>query len=302
MKDKPGNDDLLFRVLADAQDRYASRIIPYVTPPINNPEKKGNIHNLVMGISKDILNTERNITGDQLYPAIDTVEELYQKKRSYVGTIMPNRIGLPVLLKTAKRREVLSSEFMWKKNSPIMIVLYCPKPNKNVLLVSTAHGEPDVCGAPHKKPMVIDFYNSQRCGVDIINQMLCDYSCQPTCDSWVVLVFTFILDLAAVNARTILKYNKKNYIHSRRDFLENLPTYLIIPYGKTRTKVTNLKSVAISPINDVLESCSVSVLRDDPENQDLPIEDNGILPNEGPDIKCHVYVKNLQDTKDEETH
>ena len=72
-----------------------------------------------------------------------------------------------------------------------MIVLYPPKFNKNVLLVSTAHGEPDTCDAPHKKPMVIAFYNSQRCGVDITDQILRDYSCQSTCDSWVVVVFTF---------------------------------------------------------------------------------------------------------------
>ena len=68
----------------------------------------------------------------------------------------------------------------------------------------------------HKKPMVIDFYNSQGCGVVIINQMLRQYFCQPTRDSWVVAVFTFNLDLAAVNITgTILKYNKENYIDSR---------------------------------------------------------------------------------------
>ena len=161
-----------------------------------------------MKIFRDILNTGRNATGDRLYSAIDAVEELYQKK--YVGIMMPNRKDPPVALKTAEEREVLSSEFMCKNNITVMIVLYCPKLNKNVLLVSTEPGEPGICDAPHKKPMVIDFYNSQRCGVDIINQMLRDYSCQPTCDSWVVVVFTFILDLAAVNARTILKYNKEN--------------------------------------------------------------------------------------------
>ena len=146
---------------------------------------------------------------------------------------MPNRKGLPVALKTVEKQEVLSSEFFWKKNSPVMIVSHCPKPNKNVLLVSTAHGEPDICDAPHQKPIAIDFHNSQRCGVDIINQMLRDYSCQPTCHSWVnvVLMFTFIF-LAAVNARTLLKYNKENYIDSRRDFLKNLATYLSIPYIK----------------------------------------------------------------------
>lgn len=46
MKEKPGNYRLLFRVLADAQDRHASAIIPYVTPPINNPEKREIFMNL----------------------------------------------------------------------------------------------------------------------------------------------------------------------------------------------------------------------------------------------------------------
>ena len=180
-------------------------MITCVTPPINNPEKKGNIHDLVMEISIYILNTGRNVTVDRLYSAIDTIQELYQKKTAYVRTIMPNRKVLPVALKTAKGREVLSSGFTWKDNSTVMIVSHCPKPSKNVLLVSTVHGETDFCDAPHKKPMVIDFYNSRRCSVDIINQMLRGYSCQHKCDSWVVVVLTFILDLAAVNAKTILK-------------------------------------------------------------------------------------------------
>ena len=71
---------------------------------------------------------------------------------------MPNRIDLPVALKTAKEWEV-SLEFMWKSNIPVMIVLYCLKPNKKLLLVSTTHVEPDICDAPHKKAMLMDFYN-----------------------------------------------------------------------------------------------------------------------------------------------
>ena len=57
-----------------------------------------------------------------------------------------------------------------------MIVSYCPKPNKNVLLVSTVHGEPDICDASHKKSIAIDFYNIQRCAGDVTNQMLRDHS------------------------------------------------------------------------------------------------------------------------------
>ena len=83
-------------------------------------------------------------------------------------------------------------------NSTVNIVLYWPKPNKNVQLVSTAHVGTDICDTIFV--MVIDFYNSERCGVDIINQILRHYSYQPLCDSWVVVVFIFILDLAPVNA------------------------------------------------------------------------------------------------------
>ena len=67
---------------------------------------------------------------------------------------------------------------MWQNNSPVMIVSYYPEPNKNIRVVSTAHGEPNICDAPDKRPMVIEFHNSRRCCVNIINQILRDYSYQ----------------------------------------------------------------------------------------------------------------------------
>ena len=68
---------------------------------------------------------------------------------------------------------------MWKYNSPVVIVSYCLKPNKNILLVSSAHNELDACKEAHKTPVSIELYNSQRCGVDTLNQMICEYPCQP---------------------------------------------------------------------------------------------------------------------------
>ena len=89
-----------------------------------------------MDISKDSLNTKRKVTGDRLYSAIDTVEEVYQKKVTYVRKIMPNRKGPPFVLKTSKGQEVLSLEFMWKNSSSVFYFV----PLNNVLLVSTLHG------------------------------------------------------------------------------------------------------------------------------------------------------------------
>lgn len=36
-----------------------------------------------------------------------------------------------------------------------MIVSHCPKPNKKVLLMSTAHSKSDVCEEAHKQPVAM---------------------------------------------------------------------------------------------------------------------------------------------------
>ena len=79
---------------------------------------------------------------------------------------MANVKGRSVALKTVKYRLVLPSNFMWKNSSPVMLVPYWPKANKTVLLVS------NLCEQIHKKPVVIDFYNSQPSGLNIVNQIL----------------------------------------------------------------------------------------------------------------------------------
>ena len=50
-----------------------------------------------------------------------------------------------------------------------------------------------------------------------------------------------------------------------------------------------------SAINDMLESCDVSVLQNDPENHVMEIM-------KGRGMKCHVCIKNLQGMKDEQRH
>ena len=88
-------------------------------------------------------------------------------------------------LKTAKGRRILSLEFKWENNSPTLIVSYCLKPDRKVLLMLTVHSKCDVCNETQKISIVIDFCNRQR-------KMVSDCSSQPTFDSLVLVVFTFI--------------------------------------------------------------------------------------------------------------
>ena len=46
-------------------------------------------------------------------------------KNNNAGTLISNRKGLPVTSRTAKVREILPSECIWKDNSPVMVASYC---------------------------------------------------------------------------------------------------------------------------------------------------------------------------------
>ena len=103
--------------------------------------------------------------------------------------------------------------------------------------MSTMHEDPDICAEAEEKmkPEIIDFYNSQRCGVDIVNEMIKDYCCQPVSNSWPLVVFTFVVDLAAINARTILAYNcPTSKSHRRVEFLKDLAIQLCKPHLRNR--------------------------------------------------------------------
>ena len=74
-------------------------------------------------------------------------------------------------------------------------------------------------------------------------------------------MFTFTLDLATVNAKVIVKYNKKDYSHSRKIFLRNLAVFLTMSFTTTIERFP-LKSVTHRVINDILESCNENIKAD----------------------------------------
>ena len=136
MPDKPGQMGLFFYTLGDGIDRYFSRVIPKVRTAMTEREKKEHNYDIIMNITEDIANTGRNLTADRGFSAVEIAEDLHKKKITYVGTIMSNRTGLPTGAldkQVLKSRDIFSTVFMWKENSPVMFISYIPKKNKNVL-------------------------------------------------------------------------------------------------------------------------------------------------------------------------
>ena len=202
---------------------------------MSEEESKVDTHELMMDIVSDILKSGRSLCADRGFSSMATAEELYENDVTFVGTIMKNRKGLPTAARNVKDRTLLSTDFYWKENSPVMCLSYVPKRNKNVLLITTAHDQPITDGGAKKKPEAVLFYNEQRCEVDIMNKMIRELSTQPKTDDWQICVFTFILDVACINARTILKYNLKKE-DTRRVFLKNLVHQLVTFWLEARPR------------------------------------------------------------------
>ena len=230
-----------------------SRMSIKTKSPICEEERKKETYRVVMDLTSDIWNTGRNVCADRGFSSIEIAEDLYKLDLTYVGTITKNRAGLPTAMKDAKGREKESSKFFWKKDSPVMGLSYVPKKTKNVTLITTAHDEGIVDGGPKAKPEAILFYNEQRCGVDIFNKMLRNLSSQPKCDDWRLAVFTFMLDVAAINAQTILKYRLPEKAKCRRTFLKSLINELALPWLRKRSQRTDLKVKTKRAIRQVLE-------------------------------------------------
>ena len=145
------------------------------------------------------------VIGDQLYSATDTPEILCQKKLTYCRAINKNRKALPAEIKTVKEQEKESYAFFWEKDKPVMFCTY-QNLEKTCCLYLLGMKILYMPWTSHKNNLIlVDFYNSQGCGVHIIVP-LNDYSSQLVSNSWTTVVFTFILDQSVINAQTVLNY------------------------------------------------------------------------------------------------
>ena len=110
--------------------------------------------------------------------------------------------------------------------------------------------DPDICQESRRKnkPVVFYFYNSQRCGVNIVNKILEEYNSQP-------IIYSWILDLAAARAQTVLKYNSEIYqTQPRKNFLTKLAIHLCIRYIHDRLKTQSLQQPVQQANSSILGS------------------------------------------------
>nr|XP_061807312.1 piggyBac transposable element-derived protein 4-like [Nerophis lumbriciformis] len=229
MPSKPAKYGLKIWTLCDVRTSYAWSMQMYTGKPPGGQREQDQEMRVVLDLCSPL--EGHILTTDNFFTSFPLAAELKKKKMALVGTIRKNKAELPPHLVKVTGREVLSSLFAFSKDHTL--VSYVPKKEKNFLILSTRHTEPEVMKTGKKKPKVIHDYNKTKGAVDHLDQACATYSCRRRAVSWPLCVFFHMVDISSYNAFVLFTeiypdWNmKKSY--KRRLFLEELGKALIRP-------------------------------------------------------------------------
>ena len=178
-----------------------------------------------MTLMKPFLGKGKNLTTDNFFTSFLLAKEPKKKKTSLVETINKVARELPASAKCLRQR---SFSKLMKTGDMATLIVYQGKPKKNVWTLSFLHMSVELGESQKKTPETVEFYNKTKCGVDVVDQMVRQYSFKAGTRRWPVAAFDNILDLAGINAFVLYKKKTGDKV-SRRSFLFKLATKSYVP-------------------------------------------------------------------------
>uniref|UniRef100_A0A1B6E2X5 PiggyBac transposable element-derived protein domain-containing protein n=1 Tax=Clastoptera arizonana TaxID=38151 RepID=A0A1B6E2X5_9HEMI len=241
MKSKPAKYGLKVLTMTDAKTYYVKTMEVYLgKQPEGSPYEVSNRpSDVVLRLVKTIENSGRNITADNWFTSIPLVNQLLNKKLTYVGTVRKDKVEIPPVM-TSKKREAYDTIFGFQEK--ITLLSYAPKQNRSVILVSSFHHDDhiDESTGIQRKPYVITFYNNTKSGVDIVDKKCGTYSTSRRSNRWPLVLFYRLLDIAGVNAQIIYLFNNPTKPILRRLFLKEIAIELVKPLAQSRCTIQTL--------------------------------------------------------------
>ena len=216
IKDKPTKWGMKVWVLADSITGYTYNFLVYTGKSGDRDRHANGLgYEVVMSLSKQLLNQGYKLFTDNFYTSVKLFEDLLQNKTSACGTILLNRKGIPASLKNVnyfKKSGKQRGKMRYLREKNLGFVQW--QDNKIVSILTTMHknlSNKVLCKRRSKvngnfrelnvaQPLVIKDYNTFMGGVDRSDQMIGKYNVlRKTSKYWKTLMYHF-LDIARVNA------------------------------------------------------------------------------------------------------
>lgn len=102
------------------------------------------------------------------------------------------------------------------------------------------------------KPDTVLYYNKNKCGTDVFDQMCANYSCARRTLRWPLRLFFGIIDQAGVNTCILWNLLTDHDILNRSAFLEELSLALIKPHLNDRMQLPRLPRATKNNIRIIL--------------------------------------------------
>ncbi|KAJ8876646.1 hypothetical protein PR048_021091 [Dryococelus australis] len=167
MANKPDKFGIKFWIAADVDSKYLFSGFRYHRKENDQPSDQ------ILGLLEPYLQCGRNVTMDNFFTFLKLSRLLNDKKTSLLGTVNGTRSEVPPTAKNFKQQ--LYATYVYKHKDTTLTV-YQGKVNKNVILLSLLHPSVNIAENEKKTPDTIQYYNTTKFIVYIIDQVPRKYS------------------------------------------------------------------------------------------------------------------------------
>uniref|UniRef100_A0A0K2TIZ0 Putative LOC100166252 [Acyrthosiphon pisum] n=1 Tax=Lepeophtheirus salmonis TaxID=72036 RepID=A0A0K2TIZ0_LEPSM len=268
---KPARYGVKVHALCDSKTFYVYNMEIYAglqpEGPVEADMEFNSSKAVVLRLISDISGSGRNITfNDYWYTSILLVKELLENHNiTSVGTLRNNKKEIPPEFLNVKNKQNLGSMFGFNgKLTLVPFIQNCKNKKKHVILVSSMHHESnsDLDTDVIKKTEIIYFYNSTKVGVDIVDQMVSNYSSSRSSRRWPLTIFFSLINIASVNSYVLYLHKNEKKL-KRRLFIKEVAYELIKDNLLKRLHNVHVPTKIRKRISEIL---NVDIPSSSPEN------------------------------------
>lgn len=207
-------------------------------------------HNVVMDLSKSIINKGYTLFLDNWYSSPDLFLKLNQKRTNVIGTVRKNRKNMPGDI---QKPVLKKGECVWRSCNNLIALRW--KDKRDVYMISTKHESVEMVEQSDKKlqkvmkPNCIVEYNKGMGAVDHQDQMLFCFPIMRKAIKGYRKLFFYMSDMALLSTYIMHKImhgrKKESYVQYRVKIAETILQNVRLPDYKTRGKSTSIEPLRL---------------------------------------------------------
>ncbi|KAM9487157.1 uncharacterized protein Hap1MRO34_007004 [Clarias gariepinus] len=175
--------------------------IPYLGKDLSRPSGERLTENVVMKLMEPFMDKGRTVTTDNYFTSLSLAGRLLSRKTTLVGTMNKILRELPQSAKQSSDCNKFTTQVF--STTGTTLTVYAPKRRKTVCILSTMYNIVEIGDNRKRKPNTVTDYNTMKCGVDIMDQKVRQYTVRAGTRRWPVAVFYNLIDMAAMNAHVL---------------------------------------------------------------------------------------------------